>query len=235
LTAASEQISSENYTAQAAGFRTLERVADISPEDEDYVLDIAEAYISDHRPVAEIINGYTDQTVHVANVGTQAAVDVIRGRETDEDRSFNLPGMVVEAVRFDNVIMRDTQGQTCSARRSQWHGAILTDSAFWECGFWEARFTNAQLQRVDFEGADLRNVDFTGADLTAADLGRAVINGIVLRDADLTNTTFSGTSLMNVDFAGVRSITGADFSQARELEGAENLRTAPGADSARWP
>jgi hypothetical protein len=142
----------------------LERVADISPEDEDYVLDIAEAYIANHRPNAEIINGYTGETVHVANVGTQAAVDVIRGREAEEDdhRSFNLPGMIVEAVRFDHVIMRDTQGQTCSARRSQWNGAILTDSIFWECGFWQARFTNAQLQHVDFEGADLSEVDFRG-------------------------------------------------------------------------
>lgn len=241
LTTASEQISSDNFTAQAAGFRALERIAEISPKDQDHVLDLAEAYLSNGRPSAEVIDGYTGQTVYVANAGTQAAVDVIRARDEKNDqggpgqRTFHLTGMVVEAARFHDVIMRGTQGQTCTARRSEWDRAVLTGSVFWECGFAGARFTDAELRDVRFEGANLEYADFTGADLTGADLDRAAIKGIVLKDADLTNATFSGTSLKYVDFAGVKSIAGADFSHARELEGAQNLRNAPGADSARWP
>lgn len=243
VTRASELISSDNFNAQAAGFRALERVAEISPRDRDRVVDLAEAFIANARPVAKEIRGYTtERRVYVANAGTQAAVDVIRSRKVAEDpdgpgqREFNLPGMVVEAVRFDDVVMRKTQGQACTARMSKWDKADLRGSDFWECGFKWARFVEAKLNDVQFEGSDLEGAVFTNADLTGANLNRVVIDeGTVFQGADLSRATFTGTDLARADFAGVKSIAGADFSQVRGIEKGQNLLNAPGAESAVWP
>lgn len=180
--------------------------------------------------------------MYVANVGTQAAVDVIRFRNFAEDpagpgqRAFHLPGVVVEAVRFHGAVMRDTQGQMCAARMSEWNKADLGGSDFWECDFKWARFTDAKLNNVQFEGSDLEAALFTNADLTGADLDRAVIKeATAFRGADLSHATFAGTDLTDADFAGVKSIAGADFSQAIGVDKARNLRNAQGADSAIWP
>lgn len=242
VTSASELISSDDFNSQAAGFRALERVARISPPDRDRVVDIAEAYLTNARPIAKEIEGYTTKRrVYVANVGTQAAVDVIRFRNSANDpggsgrRTFYLPGMLVEAVRFHDVVMRNTQGQMCTARMSEWNKADLRGSDFWECGFRWARFTDAQLNNVQFEGSDLEGAVFTNADLTGANLKRVAIRNAMFRGADLSHATFAGTDLGEANFAGVKSIAGADFSQAKGIEKAPNLRNAQGAESAIWP
>jgi hypothetical protein len=243
VTSAYELISSDDFNAQAAGFRALERVAEDSPRDRDRIVDLAEAFIANARPVAGKVEGYTaGRWTYVPNGGTQAAVDVIRSREHAEDpdgpgtREFNLPGMVVEAVRFDGVVMRKTRGQACTARWSVWDEADLTGSDFWECGFKRARFVGAELNGVQFEGSDLEGAVFTDADLTGADLERVMIDeGTEFRGADLSRATFAGTDLAGVDFAGVKSVAGADFSQVRGIEAARSLLNAPGAESAVWP
>ncbi|MGI8310981.1 pentapeptide repeat-containing protein [Saccharopolyspora hattusasensis] len=243
VTSASEMISSDDFNAQAVGFRALERVARISPPDRDRVVDLAEAYLTNGRPIAKDILGYTTEgPVSVANVGTQAAVDVIRGRGSEEDpegpgeRAFKLPGMVVEAVRFHGVVMRKTQGQMCTARMSVWNKADLRGSDFWGCGFKWARFIDAKLNDVTLTEADLEDAVFTNADLTGAHLDRVRINEkTVFRGADLSHATFAGTDLTNTNFADVKTIADADFSQAIGVEKARNLRNAQGAASAIWP
>ncbi len=243
LTIASELVSRPEDTAQAAGFRMLARVAQVSPGDQGRVLDLAEAYIVNDRPVARRPEGYTDERqIYVANTGTQAAVDVIRSRTIARDpggpgqRAFNLPGLVVEAVRFHDVVMRKTQGQACTGRKSEWDRADLRGSDFWSCGFKWARFVDANLHAVQLQSSVLEDADFTNADLTGADLDGVVINAkTVFRGADLGGATFAGTDLSSADFAGVKSIAGADFSRAKGVERARNLRNAQGAQSALWP
>ncbi len=244
VTSAAELISSDAVNAQAAGFRMLQRVARISPGDRDHVLDLAESYLANDRPVARQIEGlYTNERpVYEANVGTQAAVDVIRARVEEEDpggpgeRAFRLPGLGVEAVRLHGVVMRHTHAAGCFGRLSEWNGADLRGSDFWECGFKWARFTGAKLADVRFTGADLEDVVFADADLTGARLDRVRINGnTVFHGADLSRVTFAGTDLAKADFTGVKTVAGADFSQSIGVEKARNLRNAPGAESATWP
>src|SRR5690625_3810286 len=113
LTSAAELIEKESSAAQAAGFRTLERVAHVSPADQGYIVDLAESYLTaeayksdEERSVAKSIDGYDGFSVaRVPNPAIQAAVTVIQKRDPELDpagrgqRAFRIPGMVVEAVR----------------------------------------------------------------------------------------------------------------------------------------
>lgn len=244
VTSAAELISSSEVNAQAAGFRMLRRVAQISPDDREHVVDLAESYLANDRPVARPIDLYTDdgRPVYEANVGTQAAVDVIRDRNVREDpggpgkRAFRLPGLGVEGVRLHHVVMRDTKAAGCFGRLSEWDGADLTGSNFYQCGFKWARFPDATLREVTFTGAVLEDVVFTNADLTGARLDDVEINRkTVFRGTDLSDVTFAATDLAGANFAGVKSIAGADFSAAIGVDRALNLANAPGAESAIWP
>lgn len=101
----------------------LRRVAQISPDDREHVVDLAESYLANDRPGARSIGLYTDERpVFEANAGTQAAVDVIRDRVVYEDpvapgmREFRFPGLVVEGVRLHDVVMRGANAAGCYAR-----------------------------------------------------------------------------------------------------------------------
>ncbi|WP_277681837.1 hypothetical protein [Saccharomonospora azurea] len=125
----------------------LRRVAQISPDDREHVVDLAESYLANDRPGARSIGLYTDERpVFEANAGTQAAVDVIRDRVVYEDpvapgmREFRFPGLVVEGVRLHDVVMRGANAAGCYGALSEWHGADLTGSNFYECAFEWAQF-----------------------------------------------------------------------------------------------
>ncbi|MEU6266259.1 pentapeptide repeat-containing protein [Saccharopolyspora shandongensis] len=242
MAAAQEKISSPEVGDQVAGFGLLSDVMRNSPERQGYVLASAETYLLGQKAVAEKIPGLTGKLdLYVANPGTQAAVDLIRSRNIAQDpggpgqRAFNLTGMQVGSVRFNDVVMRSTRGSGCHGNWTLWDKADLKDSEFRECNFEAARFVGAKLQDVNFTGAFLNDADFTDADLTKADFGRAVFNSKTkFQGADLSGATFTG-KLGTTNFVGVKSIAGADFSQAKEVERAQNLRNAPGHEYARWP
>lgn len=184
----------------------LRRVAQISPDDREHVVDLAESYLANDRPGARSIGLYTDERpVFEANAGTQAAVDVIRDRVVYEDpvapgmREFRFPGLVVEGVRLHDVVMRGANAAGCYACCPSG-----TERTSREATSTSVR-SNGRSSPTVFEGANLSDVTFAGADLVGA------------------------------NFVGVKSIAGADFSAVIGVDRALHLANAPGAESAIWP
>ncbi|MFQ5340504.1 MAG: pentapeptide repeat-containing protein [Anaerolineae bacterium] len=97
------------------------------------------------------------------------------------------------------------------------HGAILSG----------ADVREADLSEIDLSGADLREADLRGAYLTEANLSGANLHGANFTGADLRGANFSGAylseanlsqaNLSGVQLANLVSISGADFTDAENL------------------
>jgi len=106
----------------------------------------------------------------------------------------------LQGIRLEKANLLRSNFSAADMRNCDFRSADLTES-----NLRSANLREGNLRAANLRGADLRNSDLTGADLTGADL-----TAVVLDNADLT-----GVNFQNIQWRGIRSLTGANLENAK--------------------
>lgn len=171
-----QMMASKDIFVRIGGISAFRRLADIYPEQYNYL-------------TGELLCAYVRSRPHVDSDGVRLTDDV----EDDIQKAIDCIGA-----------LQDEEMRGNARFRIDLHGAYLLGANLGQMNLCDANLREAQLERAVLphilRGADLSRSKLGSADLDTADLSRAILDEANLEGSNLRSTTLIGASAQGANF-----------------------------------
>ncbi|MFF4507668.1 pentapeptide repeat-containing protein [Streptomyces sp. NPDC001401] len=238
-----QNLGNSSQDVRLGGVYALQRIMQDSSRDQPTIVDVLAAYVRAHAaksPDKASPDGGPNQVMHTPASDVEAALSVLRDRESRHDGSaqLDLSGRALNdtdlhGADFHGADLQDADLRGMNLRGTDLHaanlfGAELSGSLLNQklrgADFHDAILNVADLYYSDLVGVNMRGAKLGGATLTHSWLLRTDLGGATLRGADLGGSSLRKANLAGADLEGA-TLAGVDFTGANlahaDLRGAD--------------
>jgi hypothetical protein len=177
FTKAIEQLGHEIMDVRLGGIYALERIARDSKDDHPQVVEVLTAYVRDHAPLKETLEGEDD------GQESPVARSILEGSKPDTDVQAALTVLGRRTVAHEQKTAQDLNLSSTDLSGADLKGANLSRAWLWRVNLTNAFLENANLSRAYLTGAHLPSARLEGANLRRTDLAGVNLEGAIYNGA----------------------------------------------------